>query len=278
MCLLFLHVCDTPDVDGYRLILANNRDEYWDRETAQAHFWDPKEELISGLDKKPGKDKGTWLGMSKFGKIGALLNIPGTQEDKMGRGMLILEYLKGDLSTDDYITQKVQPIHKDIKTFNLILIDLRSKKTSANYYNNKTNTAMSLPNGVYSFDNSVMGKAWQKTIHGEDKFRKVVHDHGRKGDKDRLVQSIFDILYDTTRFPDDDNLMKQANECDIPDDIRLAWSAAFVWSPSIRHGTRTNTVILVDKFGECQYIERTLNIPVNPDNLHYSTNSYQFHI
>ena len=39
---------------------------------------------------------------------------------------------------------------------------------------------------------------------------------------------------------------------------------------------RTNTVILVDFDGNCDYYERTLDTPVNSDNLTFSSLSYSF--
>lgn len=277
MCLLFLYICDSAADDGYRLILADNRDELWDRPTNLAEFWGPNGEILSGVDMEPGKEGGTWLGASKDGKIGVLLNILGILEPKkQGRGPLVTDFLKDELSGDEYIKQKVLPIHQEYNKFNLILVDLRSNSTPVTYYNNKTNTTKNLPNGSYSFDNSITDEPWQKSVHGQVTFTKVIKDHGRKSDKDQLVKSLLDILCDHTRFPDDKQLLKQANMSNTPDDIRLERSAAFVWSPLIRYGTRTNTIILVDKFGECEYIERTLKVPVDPENLTSETKSYKF--
>ncbi|XP_060077554.1 transport and Golgi organization protein 2 homolog [Ylistrum balloti] len=275
MCLLFLYICDTATDDNYRLILANNRDEYWDRPTALAGFWGPNKHILSGVDMEPRRERGTWLAVSKAGRIGALLNIPGTQKHKQCRGMLIPDYLNGELTACQYLTQKIQPIHRDFKTFNLVLIDLRSRTTSATYYNNKTDSKISLPNGVYGFDNSVLDEAWQKTVHGRFAFHTAVQKYGRKDDKDQLVRSIFNILSDSARFPEDKHLNEQAKDLYIPENIRLAWSSTFVWSPSIRHGTRTSTILLVDKFGECEYIERTFKIPVNPYCLKYQTKFFR---
>ena len=59
----------------YQLALAANRDEWLDRptEAASKHFFgnegDGKEECISGIDKLM---QGTWIGVSKSGKIAAL--------------------------------------------------------------------------------------------------------------------------------------------------------------------------------------------------------------
>ena len=47
MCILFLHFCDNPDPDGYRMIAASNREEFYNRLTAPADFhW--KEKIVGG--------------------------------------------------------------------------------------------------------------------------------------------------------------------------------------------------------------------------------------
>lgn len=40
MCLLFVYINNNPDDDGYRLILASNRDEFWQRPTGLVDFRD----------------------------------------------------------------------------------------------------------------------------------------------------------------------------------------------------------------------------------------------
>ena len=49
MCILFLYLNDRQEDCPYRLIVANNRDEYWDRPTATAAFRGEKQQWIGGL-------------------------------------------------------------------------------------------------------------------------------------------------------------------------------------------------------------------------------------
>ena len=48
MCILFLYFCDNPDPDGYRLIIASNRDEFYSRPTDDAKFWESNPNVIAG--------------------------------------------------------------------------------------------------------------------------------------------------------------------------------------------------------------------------------------
>lgn len=48
MCILFLYFCDNPSPNGYRLIMASNRDEFYFRPTAHAKFWEENPSIIAG--------------------------------------------------------------------------------------------------------------------------------------------------------------------------------------------------------------------------------------
>ena len=58
MCIVVLGVDVHPK---YGLIIAANRDEYFDRPTKEAHFWVDSPKLLAGKDLQRG---GTWLGLS----------------------------------------------------------------------------------------------------------------------------------------------------------------------------------------------------------------------
>ena len=49
MCLLFMYLNDDECGNGYRLIIANNRDEQWDKPTKPLSFWTDNEDCISGV-------------------------------------------------------------------------------------------------------------------------------------------------------------------------------------------------------------------------------------
>jgi uncharacterized protein with NRDE domain len=49
MCILFLHTTNSPAPSTFRLILASNRDEYYERPTHQAHIWDDDPTVMGGI-------------------------------------------------------------------------------------------------------------------------------------------------------------------------------------------------------------------------------------
>ena len=52
------------------LILAANRDEYYERPTKSMHWWEP-EKMLAGKDLQAG---GTWLAVSDDGRFAAITN------------------------------------------------------------------------------------------------------------------------------------------------------------------------------------------------------------
>jgi len=68
MCLILFSWKAHPD---YELIVAANRDEWRDRPTAPAQWWDDAPDLLAGRDLKAG---GTWMGITRNGRFAAITN------------------------------------------------------------------------------------------------------------------------------------------------------------------------------------------------------------
>lgn len=74
MCILFIHTDPNPKKEGYRLIVASNRDEYYERPAAPAAQID-NTSVIGG--KYRGFLNKKWMRTSSF-----FVNIPQAKEDK----------------------------------------------------------------------------------------------------------------------------------------------------------------------------------------------------
>ncbi|KAL7743002.1 hypothetical protein ACLKA6_011365 [Drosophila palustris] len=81
MCVIFFCANSQPNSDGYKLILASNRDEFFARNTQTAVKWSSgSDHVYGGIDLEPGREGGTWLAISSnkgIFKVGALLNLTG---------------------------------------------------------------------------------------------------------------------------------------------------------------------------------------------------------
>ncbi|MBL8251159.1 MAG: NRDE family protein, partial [Candidatus Competibacter sp.] len=68
MCLILIAYRYQPD---YPLVVAANRDEFYERPTAALAAWDDAPHVVAGRDLQAG---GTWLGITRTGRFAALTN------------------------------------------------------------------------------------------------------------------------------------------------------------------------------------------------------------
>ncbi|XP_062590998.1 transport and Golgi organization 2 homolog isoform X2 [Saccostrea cucullata] len=291
MCVLFLYFNDTPEPNKYRLIVASNRDELWDRATKLLGYWDQDKNCMSGQDCQKGNAEGsTWLGMSKTGKFGVLLNILGFNDShRESRGHLVRNFLTSDLDCHSYIKQCVRP-NKDLYNgFHLLLLDCSGEKTDVAYFNNKIDACncedIPQENEFICLGNSVCGKTpWKKMARGKELFKNIIRDFNNKDKNAELKNKLVSLLQDRKSFADDKLLKCQAQNShpeESPEDLdrrvrRL--SSLFVKMPEKRYGTRTHSIITVDYEGHCEFLEKTLVTPVDEDNFQWKDTVLQFDI
>ena len=140
MCILFSYISKRVRPNEFKLVILNNRDEYFFRPSAQANF--VNENNIYGIDLTDGKEGGTWLGLSKLGKIGVLLNLDRNKyendENKEGRGFMVPNYLNSSSSFIKYIEPIKDNVH-NYNPFNLIGYEKNSDELwDAFYFDNNS--------------------------------------------------------------------------------------------------------------------------------------------
>ena len=75
------------------LVVAANRDEFYDRPSAAAGFWADAPWILGGRDLKAG---GTWLGVDRRGRFAAVTNFRQGEREPAAprsRGHLVSDYL-----------------------------------------------------------------------------------------------------------------------------------------------------------------------------------------
>src|SRR5919199_1645384 len=100
MCIVLLAYKTHP---VYPLILAANRDEFYERPTAQAWFWEDAPGLLAGRDLERG---GTWLGVTETGRLAAVTNFREPEQriaDAPSRGLLVSDFLRSRERPEDYL-------------------------------------------------------------------------------------------------------------------------------------------------------------------------------
>ena len=257
MCLILFLYDTHPD---YRLILAANRDEFYDRPTDPLSFWDDAPAVLAGRDLK---GKGTWLGITKNGRIAAITNFrePALfNPDAPSRGPLVSDYLTGTMAPEIYL-KHIKTIGHRYNGFNLILGD----SNGLYYFSNKMDKIKKLKPGLYGLSNHILDTPWPKVEKGKAGLKKLLAKEKRINTED-----IFSLLADRTLAPDNR----------LPDTgIGLKWERILspLFIASDIYGTRSSSIVLIDRSYEVSFTERSF-IPEESGSIKQKTLNYNFRL
>jgi uncharacterized protein with NRDE domain len=245
MCLILFGYRSNPK---YKLILAANRDELYNRPTAAANWWPESPELLAGKDLKAG---GTWMGITKTGRFAALTNYRGKKralftEGTPSRGKLVSGFLLSDQSPEAF-SQTLRETGQEYNGFNLIFgfIDRLF------YYSNveASNRAAPLEPGIYGLSNDVLDTPWPKVVKGKTLLEQYINTGHR--DEGELAESLFSLLKDRTRSP-----FKELPDTGIGRLKERQLSPLFIKTPV--YGTRSSTILLTDEKNRVAFEERSV--------------------
>ncbi|XP_064620511.1 transport and Golgi organization 2 homolog [Lineus longissimus] len=290
MCLLSIYFCDNPGEDEYQVIIASNRDEHLRRATAAAGFWGANGDCLGGLDTSVAGG-GTWLGMNKkTGRIGGLTNIAqqGRDMEKKSRGSLVTDYIDSDVATTKYLST-VDDEKKAYNNFHLILMERMEEKYKVHLLSSKMEDSIHEINpGVFVLGNSNYLKPWKKIGYAENKFTQLVAEHNSLSKKDALIDELYGYLGDKTPCYPDDALHSQLgmNPGTIykPDGTKVGqfvkpeWLSAICVNNELGYGTRSHTLILIDKHGNCDFREKTLDVKFPKPSNDWISSAWSFKI
>ena len=244
MCLILLALDVHPD---YSLIVAANRDEFYDRPTARAAFWTDAPGVLAGRDLKAG---GTWLGVDRRGRFAAVTNYRQGQREgdaPRSRGHLVSDYLTGPMDGRAHMAG----VERDAALyngFNLIAGDVGALF----YFSNREGGARELGPGVYGLSNHLLDSPWPKVTAGKSGLTALLTGGGK------LTPSLFRLLSDRSQATDD--LLPRTGVS--PEWERLL-SSAFIASEG--YGTRSSTVVLVGRDGVVRFEEHSFGPGAAPE-------------
>jgi uncharacterized protein with NRDE domain len=255
MCLILLSYDIHP---VYRMVLAANRDEYYDRPTAPLAFPDDSPEILAGRDLK---HNGMWLGVTRIGRIAAITNYrdPGLNIlNAPSRGFLVRDFLAGDSSPKDYL-EHVQSNKDQYNGYNLLVGD----RSELFYYSNRGNRIQKLAPGMYGLSNHLLDTPWPKIAKGKSGLENLLNGKGHINPED-----IFKLLKDGSYPPD--RMLPNTG-------VGLEWerilSSLFITSEF--YGTRSSSIIFIERGGEITFMERTF-IPDGGESKAEKTRKYTF--
>ncbi len=212
------------------LLLIANRDEHYARPTAALHWWEDAD-ILAGRDLRSG---GTWLGISRNGRLAALTNHrnPDLQRvDRPSRGELVSGFLKAESSALDYLTALRQHA-SDYNPFNLLVFD----GSSLLGLESRHDRLVTLRPGLGAVSNADFQTPWPKLENLSHGLQQLL-DQDRAGNAELLT-----LLHDV-QLADDADLPATG----IPLAFERALSAAFVITPD--YGTRSSSVVRIHTTG-----------------------------
>lgn len=247
MCLILLALDSHPD---YSLIVAANRDEFYERPTAPAAFWSDAPTVLAGRDLQAG---GTWLGIDCRGRFAAVTNYRQGQREPTAprsRGQLVRDFLTSGIDAEEYM-RTVERDSESYNGFNLLAGD----SGRLGYFSNREGITRMLSPGVYGLSNHLLDTAWPKVVSGKT----ALDVHVRNGEPE-LIESLLALLFDRTRPAD--HLLPSTG---VGEEWERLLASAFIASDV--YGTRSSTVVLVGYNGIVTFVERTFAAGGSPGEL-----------
>ena len=278
--------------------------EFLNRPTASAQWWaSPNENVLGGRDLQR-KEQGTWLGITKQGRIAVLTNFredEPVQPDAKSRGAIVNSYLTvpadSDETTEHYIDRLVACERlKGVGGFSLVcgrageplaVISNRTPSVEG------TDWIVKERGETIGLSNTAFGdRSWPKVLKGEDHLSAAIKYSVALGkSKDDFVEALFQVLRN-------DNLPRKKGigwetyvvelrkSIFIPaiggngvlestaQDLATAKSGHKVAVEEMTtegegggsvYGTQKHTVVLVDHQGRVTFVERSARDPLDRD-------------
>ena len=238
MCLIvFANNCHPR----YHLILGANRDEYRDRPTEAAGFWTDQPQVLAGRDRQAG---GTWLGVTRDGRVAAVTNYRDPRQQIVNppsRGRLVADYLAGSMDIPAF--QSLLYRYGDIYDgFNLLYGTIEQ----LHYFTNRGGSSGPVQPGIHALSNHLLDTRWPKVTSARERLTTIL--------KSMTVdpEEIFTALADPAPFAD--GLLPDTG---IGLERERYLSPLFI--EGTLYGTRSTTVILIDRDNRVTFQERTFD-------------------
>lgn len=283
----------------YSLILIDNRDEFLNRPTAPASWWpEPHSQVLGGRDLlRPVQ--GTWLGVTKHGRIAVLTNFKEDGPSPQGvvsRGAIIRAFLTDtNTSTETFVHEMVSSgVSRDAGGFSLVcgkigeplavISNRAASGADVPWINPGTQQTVGLSNAAYG------DHGWKKVADGEKLLAEAIRNSVDSGEsEDDFIQKLINLLSTDTlpRIKESEGVETYIsllrNTIFVPaigqhadlhaDEIAVASKqekAKVVGDKQELgvngpYGTQKQTVVLVDHSDRLRFFERTLyNSTCNP--------------
>lgn len=221
------------------LLLIANRDEFYARPTAPLAWWEDAG-ILAGRDLQAG---GTWLGISRTGRMAALTNHrdpANVRADAPSRGELVSSFLQADTPAADHLAELAERA-ADYNPFNLLVFDgdmlmgLESRHARV----------VTMQPGIGAVSNADFLTPWPKLLTLKDRLQSLLAQT-RPSEAELL-----ELLHHRGVAADAD-----LPSTGIPLALERVLSSAFIATPD--YGTRACSVVRFEEDG-VQFLEQGFN-------------------
>ena len=279
MCILFW-VLAPPQRPDIQFMFTGNRDEFFHRPTEAAHWWPLPQSQADGssdeslddsmvLAGRDGEKQGTWHGLTRQGRFAAVTNFRepplknGDETQLLSRGRLVVDCLQRNGEAD--LSAGIEKVR--YPGFNLISMDIWNPHRHYCYMSNRADDLNQLEvSKVYGMSNATLQTAetWPKVEIGRLRFQHILNDSLVASNAD-ICEKLIAVLADQEQCPRE--LLPRTG---MPEHIEQQLSPIFIdrishqlpqknTQQKVFYGTRSSTVIIVDKQGKMHYQERTFH-------------------
>lgn len=224
----------------FPLVIAANRDEFFDRPAARLAWWRPDPaapEILGGRDLTAG---GSWLGLTLQGRLALVTNVrdPARQDPQApSRGELVPMWLRGDLPLDRFWPRIAMGGYNG---FNLIAADFAAG--TCHWMSNTQAMPRAVDRGIHGLSNALLDTPWPKVQQLKSRLGEALH---ACGSADELADELFDALADRQPAPEE-SLPRTG--------VSLEWervlSSAFIRTEDGRYGTRCSTLVITERINK----------------------------
>lgn len=198
----------------YPFILLSNRDEVLSRPTDTVHWWDAPNDFVLGGRDTQRAERGTWLGITKQGRIAILTNFreEGVEVSReKSRGGIPNAYLTGppEENPDEFAARLMRDVGvNDVGGFTLLFGELRAPTSDGtrpglSLLSNRSASAADLKHiatkegETHGLSNSHFGDtSWPKVVQGKKLLEQAIKEHayGEHCSPSDFIKKLFDIL------------------------------------------------------------------------------------
>ena len=236
MCLVALAIDKSR---RFPLVVASNRDEFFNRPATRLAWWTPQAgapAILGGRDLDSG---GTWLGLTAQGRLALVTNVrggPPADPAAPSRGHIVPGWLASAEPAGSFWMRTALAGYNG---FNLIAADFRQGECF--WASNTAAHPQRLERGIYGLSNAGLDSPWPKVDALKARLAVAL---AASSSVDELAHQLFDALADRRLAP-----VERLPNTGIPPAWEHQLSAAFIRTPDLAYGTRCSTLVITERGG-----------------------------